>query len=274
MSDATRQMNSPSYLLPAEDIDFMLNRREMRGLRFAMEYSKADLLLRDWHIRSTIICFGSARTPSPEQVAALAAAAEHGDAPSKEKAIRAKKLSVYYEAARAFGRLVSERGGALNPVDGWRDNVIATGGGPGIMEAANRGATEAGAPTIGFNITLAHEQEPNAYTTPELTFRFHYFAMRKMHLAMRARALAVFPGGFGTMDELFEILTLQQTGKAKLAPVVLVGRDYWERIFNFEVMLEYGVISPPDLNLIEIVDTAEEAWESLLKRGLQVPARL
>jgi uncharacterized protein (TIGR00730 family) len=274
MPDTTRQRNSPSYLLPAEDIDFMLNRREMRGIRFAMEYSKADLLLRDWHIRSTIICFGSARTPSPEQVADLQAAAAYGDELSKEKAVRAQKLSVYYEASRAFGRLVSERGGALNPVDGWRDNVIATGGGPGIMEAANRGAMEAGAPTIGFNITLEHEQEPNGYTTPELTFRFHYFAMRKMHLAMRARALAVFPGGFGTMDELFEILTLQQTGKAKVAPVVLVGRDYWQRVFSLDVMLEYGVISARDLNLFEIVDTAEEAWESLLKRGLQVPATL
>jgi uncharacterized protein (TIGR00730 family) len=274
MPDASRQMTSSSYLLPAEDTDFMLNRREMRGLRFAMEYSKADLLLRDWHVRSTIICFGSARTPSPEQVQALYAAVTPGDKAAQEKADRAKTLSHYYEQAYAFGRLVSEKGGALNPVDGWRDNVIATGGGPGIMEAANRGAVEAGAPTIGFNITLPHEQEPNAYTTPELTFRFHYFAMRKMHLAMRARALAVFPGGFGTMDELFEILTLQQTGKAKVAPVVLVGRDYWRRVFNYDVMLEYGVISPRDLNLIEIVDSAEEAWDSLIKRGLQVPAAL
>jgi uncharacterized protein (TIGR00730 family) len=274
MPDATRQKTSSSYLLPAEDTEFMLNRREMRGLRFAMDYSKADLLLRDWHVRSTIICFGSARTPSPEQVAELEAAAVSGDAPTRDKATRARKLSVYYETARTFGRLVSERGGALDPVEGWRDNVIATGGGPGIMEAANRGASEAGAPTIGFNITLAHEQEPNAYSTPELTFRFHYFAMRKMHLAMRARALAVFPGGFGTMDELFEILTLQQTGKAKVVPVVLVGRDYWERVVNFDVMLEYGVVSAPDRNLYEIVDTAEEAWNSLLKRGLQVPAAL
>jgi hypothetical protein len=274
MPDATRQMNSPSYLLPGEDTDFMLNRREMRGIRFAMEYSKADLLLRDWHVRSTIICFGSARTPSPEQVEALYAAATPGDTAAQQKAEQAKVLSYYYEQARAFGKLVSEKGGALDSIDGWRDNVIATGGGPGIMEAANRGATEAGAPTIGFNITLPHEQVPNAYTTPELTFRFHYFAMRKMHLAMRARALAVFPGGFGTMDELFEILTLQQTGKAKVAPVVLVGRDYWRRVFNYQVMLDYGVISAPDLNLFEIVDTAEEAWASLLKRGLQVPTTL
>jgi uncharacterized protein (TIGR00730 family) len=272
MPDATRQKTSPSYLLPAEDTDFMLNRRELRGLRFALEYSKADLLLRDWHVRSTIICFGSARTPSPEQVEALRATARNGDAAAEAAATRAEKLSRFYQEARAFGRLVSERGGALAPVDGWRDNVIATGGGPGIMEAANRGAMEAGAPTIGFNITLQHEQEPNAYSTPELTFRFHYFAMRKMHLAMRAKALAVFPGGFGTMDELFEILTLEQTGKAKTSPVVLVGKDYWSRAINCDVMLEYGVISPADTNLFEIVDTAEEAWESLLRRGLQVPA--
>ncbi len=274
MPDTTAQRTSPSYLLPVEDTDFLLNRRELRGLRFALEYGKADLLLRDWHIRSTIICFGSARTPSPEQVAALQETATNGDDLAKDKARQAAHLSRFYQEARTFGRLVSERGGAMNPVDGWRDNVIATGGGPGIMEAANRGATEAGAPTIGFNISLPHEQEPNGYSTPELTFRFHYFAMRKMHLAMRARALAVFPGGFGTMDELFEILTLQQTGKAKLVPVVLVGKDYWSRVFNLEVMLEYGVISPPDTHLIEIVDTAEEAWESLLKRGLQVPTVL
>jgi uncharacterized protein (TIGR00730 family) len=149
-----------------------------------------------------------------------------------------------------------------------RDNVIATGGGPGIMEAANRGAADAGAPSIGFNITLPREQEPNAYSTPDLTFRFHYFAMRKMHLAMRANALAVFPGGFGTMDELFELLTLQQTGKAPRMPIVLIGRDYWTRIFNFDVMLEYGVLDPAELQLFDIVDTAEAAWSAMVTRGL------
>jgi hypothetical protein len=147
--------------------------------------------------------------------------------------------------------------------------VIATGGGPGIMEAANRGAREAGAPTIGFNITLPMEQDPNPYTTPDLTFRFHYFAIRKMHLAMRANALAVFPGGFGTLDELFEILTLIQTRKAPPVPVVLFGRDYWRKVINFDTLVEHEVISPSDLNLFDIVDTAEEAWETMRHRGLK-----
>ena len=271
MTNSDAQRASPSFRLPVEDTDFLL-RDEMRGVRFALEYEKAELTLRDWGIRSTVIVFGSARIPSPEQAAAELAAAAGADSLAQARTRVAR--SAYYEQARRFARIVSERGGALTPLDGKRDNVIATGGGPGIMEAANRGAAEIGAPSIGFNITLPAEQVPNPYSTPDLTFRFHYFAMRKMHLAMRARALAVFPGGFGTMDELFEILTLQQTGKAKLAPVVLVGRDYWRRVFNFEVMLDYGVISPPDLNLFEIVDTAEEAWASLLRRGLQVPGTL
>ena len=165
------------------------------------------MLLRDWGIRSTVIVFGSARTPSPEQAEAAMAAAQ----PPTQNAHAAQRMlqrSAHYAAAREFGRIVSERGGAFAPHDRWRDNVIATGGGPGIMEAANRGALDAGAPSIGFNITLPKEQQPNPYSTPELTFQFHYFAMRKMHLAMRANALVVFPGGFGTMDELFEILTL------------------------------------------------------------------
>ena len=176
---------------------------------------------------------------------------------------------MWYEQARLFGRIVSERGGALVGDDGPRDNVIATGGGPGIMEAANRGASDAGAPSIGFNITLPHEQEPNAYSTPELTFRFHYFAMRKMHLAMRANALAVFPGGFGTMDELFELLTLQQTGKAPTMPIILFGSAYWSKIINFEALIEFGMLGPQDLQLLEIVDDAEAAWTAMLQRGLK-----
>jgi uncharacterized protein (TIGR00730 family) len=216
MTDTTAQIRSPSYRLAVEDIDFLL-RDELRGLRFSLEYQKAELYLRDWGVRSTVIVFGSARTPSPEKAAALRASGAL-DAPAET---RLERQLGYYEAARAFGRIASERGGALAPQRRWRDNVIATGGGPGVMEAANRGAHEAGAPSIGFNISLPHEQSPNPYSTPELTFRFHYFAMRKMHLAMRANALMVFPGGFGTFDELFEIVTLQQTHKAPPAPVVL-----------------------------------------------------
>jgi uncharacterized protein (TIGR00730 family) len=151
------------------------------------------------------------------------------------------------------------------------DNVIATGGGPGIMEAASRGAADVGAPAIGFNISLPLEQDPNRYTTPDLTFQFHYFAMRKMHLAMRANAMAVFPGGFGTMDEMFEILTLLQTQKASPLPVVLFGKSYWREVINFSAMFEHGMVSIEDLTLFEFVDSAEHAWDSLLRRGLNVP---
>ena len=183
--------------------------------------------------------------------------------------VRARKragLVRWYDEARRFGRIASERGGALVKDGKPRDNVIATGGGPGIMEAANRGAAEAGAPSIGFNITLPAEQVPNAFSTPELTFRFHYFAMRKMHLAMRANALAVCPGGFGTMDELFEILTLQQTRKAPPMPVVLFGREYWTKVINFEALVEFGTIQRSDLALFDIVDDAEEARAALVRR--------
>jgi len=225
------------------------------------------LLLRDWGIRSTIIVFGSAQTPSPEQAAeATARAATDED---RKRAAQWLRHSAYYQAARDLGRIVSERGGAFAPQRRWRDNVIATGGGGGIMEAANRGAQEAGAPSIGFNITLPAEQQPNAYTTPELTFRFHYFAMRKMHLAMRANALVVFPGGFGTMDELFEILTLVQTQKAPPVPIVLFGESYWRRLINLDALVEEDMIRHEDLALFEFADTAEAAWTTLLRRGLR-----
>jgi uncharacterized protein (TIGR00730 family) len=175
-----------------------------------------------------------------------------------------------YAEARAFGRIASERGGALCEDQGWRDNVIATGGGPGVMEAANRGASEAGAPTIGFNIALPHEQAPNPYITPDLCFQFHYFAMRKMHLAMRAHALVIFPGGFGTLDELFEMLTLVQTGKAPRLPVVLFDQAFWTRVINFEALVEMGTISPEDLNIFRFAESAEEAWASLIDQGLRL----
>jgi uncharacterized protein (TIGR00730 family) len=256
---------SRSLLLPVEDTEFLL-RDEMRSIRFALEFAKADLALRDWGIRSTVIVFGGARIPSPEQAeAAVCAAATPAE---RELAEKMRGRSHYYEVAREFGRIVSERGGAFAPKHRWRDNVIATGGGPGIMEAANRGAADAGAPSIGFNISLPMEQKPNPYVTRELNFRFHYFAMRKMHLAMRANALAIFPGGFGTMDEMFELLTLQQTHKAPPAPIVLFGKSYWTRMINFEALAEEGAIRPEDLALFEFADTAEEGWASLLRRGL------
>jgi uncharacterized protein (TIGR00730 family) len=260
------QKQSRSYLLAVEDQDFLL-RDEMRPFRFGMEYAKAEYALRDWGVRSTVVVFGSARIPSPEQAEALAAKAK--TATEKRTAKRAVAQSRWYEDARAFARIVSLRGGALAASGAPRDNVIATGGGPGIMEAANRGAAEVGAPSIGFNITLPHEQAPNTWSTPALTFRFHYFAMRKMHLAMRANALAVFPGGFGTFDELFELLTLVQTNKATRRPVVLVGREFWEKAVDFGVLVDQGMIDAGDLNLFDVVDTPEEAWASLVRHGLQ-----
>jgi uncharacterized protein (TIGR00730 family) len=210
--------------------------------------------------------FGGARVPSPEQAAAAAEVARTDV--ERELAEKLRRRSEFYRIAREFGRIASQRGGAFAPKNRWRDNVIATGGGPGLMEAANRGASDVGAPNIGFNITLPHEQMPNPYITPELSFRFHYFAMRKMHLAMRANALAIFPGGFGTMDELFELLTLQQTQKAPPAPIVLFGESYWRKIINFDALVEEGMISAADLNLFEYAETAEDGWASLVRRGL------
>ncbi|MFN8828495.1 MAG: TIGR00730 family Rossman fold protein, partial [Labrys sp. (in: a-proteobacteria)] len=230
-------MTSPAYRLPALDPDFLLG-DSMRGVRFQLEYQKAAEALRAAGIRSTIVVFGSARI------------AESGPEPHRR----------WYEEARTFGRIASERGGALDGKGGERFNVIATGGGPGIMEAANRGASEVGAPTIGFNITLPREQRPNPYTTPALTFRFHYFALRKFHLAMRAAALVVFPGGFGTCDELFEILTLRQTGKMKPLPVVLAMRQYWESVIDFKGMVKAGVVDATDLDLFSYADDAEGIW--------------
>jgi len=262
MPDNGAQKHSRSFLLAVEDQEFLL-RDEMRPFRFGMEYAKAEYALRDWGVRSTIVVFGSARTPSAEEAAALAKKAR--GAAEKRAAHRALERSRFYEDARAFARIVSMRGGALAASGAARDNVIATGGGPGIMEAANRGASECGAPSIGFNITLPHEQAPNPWSTPALTFRFHYFAMRKMHLAMRANALAVFPGGFGTFDELFEVLTLTQSEKMRPVPIVLFGRDYWNKVVNFAALAEEGMISEADLKLFEIVDNPEEGWASLLQ---------
>lgn len=240
------QKASPSYRLPAMDEDFILG-DSTRGLRFLMEYQKAEEILRASFISSTIVVFGSARIDA-------------------DKSGMARN---WYAEARSFGKIASQRGGALGK-GGERRNVIATGGGPGLMEAVNRGAHDAGAPSIGFNITLPHEQEPNPYTTPELTFRFHYFAMRKMHFAMRATALVVFPGGFGTFDELFEILTLRQTAKMRPIPIVLAMKDYWMKAINFEHMIAAGTIERQDLELYAFADNAEGIWDQLLKGGLVI----
>jgi hypothetical protein len=240
------QVAAAAYRLPALDQDFLLGDAN-RGLRFQLEYQKAEQYLRAWGVATTVVVFGSARI-------------KEGDG------------SGWYEAAREFARICSEEGGAKLDHQLPRHNVIATGGGPGIMEAANRGAHDADAPSIGFNITLPLEQEPNGFSTPDLTFRFHYFAMRKMHFAMRASALVVFPGGFGTMDELFEILTLRQTGKMDDAlPVVLFDSRFWNRVVNFRHLVNTQMINPDDLALFGFADTPRDAWHALIKRGLKVP---
>ncbi len=244
--DNSPQMASSSYRLPALDQDFLLG-DSMRGVRFMLEYAKAEEALRNARVRSTLVVFGSARVRP-----------ENGNSRHAE----------WYEQARLFGRIASLRGGALAPVNGWRDNVIATGGGPGIMEAANRGAREVGAPTIGFNISLPREQQPNPYQSPDLTFRFHYFAMRKMHLAMRANALVAFPGGFGTLDELFEVLTLRQTHKSPPIPIMLFDRAYWTGLINFDRFVEEGMADAADLQLFDFADDADGLWHSLVARGI------
>jgi uncharacterized protein (TIGR00730 family) len=239
------QLASPSFRLAALDQDFLLG-ESTRGVRFLLEYEKTEQILKKRKIKSTIVVFGSARI------------LEDGS----------PQHAHWYREARTFGRIASERGGAVCDDFGEHRNVIATGGGPGAMEAANRGARDAGAPTIGFNIRLPREQEPNAYTTPALTFNFHYFAMRKMHLAMRANALVVFPGGFGTLDEMFEILTLRQTRKAPLVPVVLFDEGYWRSVINFDKLVAHGAIDAVDLTLFRFADTAEATWDALVEQGL------
>lgn len=267
--ETTPQMASPSYILPALDDEYVLG-DSMRGVRFLLEYSKAEELLRAWGVRSTVVVFGSARVMPGGSSDPSAASAP---LPPDARPTPGERAARWYEEARRVGQIVSQRGGSLiRGVDGMRDNVIATGGGPGIMEAANRGAADVGAPSIGFNIRLPHEQEPNRYSTPDLTFQFHYFAMRKMHLAMRAAALVVFPGGFGTMDEFFELLTLVQTGKMKRVPIVCFDSAYWSRLINFEAFAEEGMISRRDLELFSYADSADEVWDKLIAGGLPVPA--
>ena len=235
----TPQTQSPTYKLAFDDPDFLL-RDDMRGLRLQLELTKPEIELQAQNVNSTIVVFGSARAADPS---------EDPEGP----------LAKYYAEARLFASLVS----AASQSDKSRDYVVVTGGGPGIMEAANRGADDAGAKSIGFNITLPHEQHPNPYVTPELCFQFHYFAIRKMHFLMRARAMVAFPGGFGTMDELFEALTLIQTKKITPIPIVLFGEEFWRKIINFEAMVEAGVISEGDLDLFNYVESAEAAWNTI-----------
>jgi uncharacterized protein (TIGR00730 family) len=239
------QIEASAYRLPATDADFILG-DSTRGIRFQLEYQKAEETLRTWGVESTIVVFGSAR-------------------------VKPEDGNGWYEGARDFAKLCSLEGGAKHRIKPLQ-NVIATGGGPGIMEAANRGAYDAAAPSIGYNITLPMEQEPNAFSTPDLTFRFHYFAMRKMHFAMRAAALVVFPGGFGTLDELFELLTLRQTGKmTKSLPVVLYDSKFWNGTIKFQNFVDAKLISSKDLDMFTFADTPEQAWSQLLARGLVIP---
>ncbi|HWK36658.1 TIGR00730 family Rossman fold protein [Sphingomonas sp.] len=252
---STPQTENPAYRLAFQDMDFLL-REDLRPVRFQLELLKPELVLEEANIASTFVFYGSARIPSPDHAAAAVAAAPEGPARAVAESLAAK--AHYYEVARELARLASSF-----PVDeaGKRHFVVCSGGGPSIMEAANRGATDVDAESIGLNIVLPHEQAPNPYVTPRLSLQFHYFALRKMHFLLHARALAAFPGGFGTFDELFELLTLIQTGKIAPIPVLLYGRAFWERVVNFEALCDEGVISHRDLNLFTYVETAQEGWD-------------
>ena len=247
-----------SNRLAFADPEFLL-RRETRGIRFQLEMLKPDLAQQEQGIEHTVVVFGSARFQSQEKAQkTLESAISSGIALDIKRAESLVRNAHFYEQARAFGHLIAQySANKHNP----NKLFICTGGGPGIMEAANRGASEAGGISVGLNIALPHEQTPNPYITPELSFKFHYFALRKMHFMMRAKALVAFPGGFGTMDELFETLTLVQCKKAKPVPIVLFGTEYWKKVFHPENMLEEGVIAEEDLQLFRYVDTVEDAWE-------------
>ena len=250
-------LHADSNRLAFADPEFLF-RREARGIRFQLELLKPELGQSEQGIEHTVVVYGSARFAAPDEAAEqLAQAQASGDAAAIALAERAVRNGVYYDQARQFSRLVAEHSNRQIPENRL---FICTGGGPGIMEAANRGAHDVGAPTVGLNIVLPHEQSGNRFITPTLSFKFHYFALRKMHFMMRAKALVAFPGGFGTMDELFEVLTLVQTRKAKPVPIVLFGSEYWKRFINFEVLVEEGTISLEDLSLFRYADTAPEAW--------------
>ena len=257
----TPQTQSAAYRLAFADEDFMC-REELRPVRLQLELLKPQMMLDEAGIKSTVVLFGGARIPEP----------------AKKETARTDtlgELSRFYDEARTFSRIVTER----SVKSGKRENVIVTGGGPGVMEAGNRGAEDAGGVSIGLNIVLPHEQAPNLFVTPELSFNFHYFGIRKMHFLMRAAAVAVFPGGFGTLDELFETLTLIQTGRMQRVPFLLFGREFWERIINWEALADAGTISPQDLDLFRYAESAEEAIQAMddwhlptTKRG-DIPGR-
>lgn len=252
---ATPQTEHPAYRLAFQDLDF-LTREDLRAVRFQLELLKPKLLLDEANIGSTLVFYGSARVPDPALADAAVEAAEEG--PKKHVAERLRAKSKYYDEARKLAQKASK-----SPLDedGKRQFVVCSGGGPSYMEAANRGAADVGADSIALNIVLPHEQSPNEYVTPSLSFQFHYFALRKMHFLLRARAVAVFPGGFGTFDEMFELLCLVQTGKMKPLPILLFGKEFWTRVVNFQALAEEGTISPDDLKILRFVETADEAWE-------------
>ncbi len=261
------QMASASYRLAYADIDF-LRRAELRPVRLQLELLKAELVQQEQGIDSTVVIFGSTRIPEPEAARARLRAAEDAAAAAPEDAELARRAAVarriadkakYYDEARRLAALITE----VSQRNGHRDYVVVTGGGPGIMEAANRGARDVSGKSVGLSIVLPQEERPNRYVTPELSFQFHYFAVRKMHFVLRARALVVFPGGYGTLDELFETLTLIQTGKVHPVPVLLFGREYWQRIIDFDALVEEGTIDPPDRELFKFVETAEAAWAAI-----------
>ena len=247
-----------AYRLAFTDTQFLL-REELRPVRMQLELLKPELVQQEQGVESTIVIFGSARIKSPEDAtAALAAAQAGGDDALVKRAQNGVAMSRYYDEARRFAALATEGSRAhATPL------FVVTGGGPGIMEAGNRGAFEVGGKSIGLNIVLPHEQAPNPYITPELCFQFHYFALRKMHFVMRSIALVCFPGGFGTLDELFETMTLVQNGKSRKRPILLFGRAFWERLIDFDYLVETGMISHADLKLFHYVETAEEAWQHL-----------
>ena len=260
---------SRAYMKAYQDFEF-LSRKDLRAVRLQLELLKPETILREHKIRSTIVVFGSARVLSPEEARRRLQSAQEAlseaprDVELKRRVVEAEKkveLSKWYEEARRFAAILSKAQQAGQDLE----YVIVTGGGPGIMEAANRGAWECGAKSIGLNITLPHEQDPNPYITPELCFQFHYFSLRKMHFLMRAKALVACPGGYGTLDELFETLTLVQTGKKRPLPIVLFGKEFWKRTIDFNYLAEQGMIHHEDIKLVKLVDTAEEGWDHIRK---------